>query len=86
MKGRVFGGSATISPSTNLLCVENESGKLTVYDLNTMEKRQQIIFSSPVSLVRFTEDGRRLFVLTSNQTVYLLDASSFAADAATAKQ
>jgi hypothetical protein len=86
MKGRVFGGYATVSPAANLLCVENESGKLAVYDLNTMEKRGQITFSSPVALVRFTEDGKRLFVLTSNQTAYVLDTNETTKGAATAKQ
>jgi hypothetical protein len=86
IKGRVFGGYATISPVGDLLCVENESGKLTIYDLKTMEKREQIIFSSPVALVRFTEDGRRLFVLTSNQTAYLLDTTAIARSPAVAAQ
>ena len=83
LKGRVFGGYATVSPAGNLLCVENESGKLAVYDLRTMEKRDQFVFSSPVSLVRFSRDGRQLFVLTSNQTAYMLDTSALA-DAASA--
>lgn len=78
LKGRVFGGYAAVSTVNNLLCVENESGKLAVYDLNTMEKRDSFTFSSPVALVRFSEDGRRLFILTSNQTAYLLDASQLA--------
>lgn len=76
LKGRAFGGYATVSPTNNLLCVENESGKLAIYDLNNMEKRDEFVFSNPVSLVRFSADSRRLFVLTSNQNVYLLDVSS----------
>jgi WD40 repeat protein len=76
MKGRVFGSFATVSPVAGLLCVENESGQLTVYSLETMEKRDQFTFSSPVSLIRFSQDGRRLFVLTSNQVAYQLDVSS----------
>jgi hypothetical protein len=41
-----------------------------------MEKLDQFTFTSPVSLIRFSQDGRRLFVLTSNQVTYLLDVSS----------
>jgi hypothetical protein len=85
LKGRVFGGYATVAPAGNLLCVENESGKLAVYDLNTMEKRDEFIFSSPVSLVRFSRDGRQLFVLTSNQTAYLLDTAVLANAASAVK-
>jgi Peptidase family M48 len=78
-KGRVFGGSATVSLAKNLLGVENERGKLALYDLNTMDKRDEFVFSSPISMFRFSPDGSRLFVLTVNQTVYLLDVSSTAA-------
>ncbi len=76
LKGRVFGGSATVSLDKNLLGVENERGKLALYDLNTMDKRDEFVFSSPLSMFRFSPDGSRLFVLTVNQTVYLLDVSS----------
>jgi WD40 repeat protein len=79
LKGRAFGGSATLSLAKNLLGVENESGKLALYDLNTMDKLDEFVFSSPISMFRFSPDGSRLFVLTANQTVYLLDVSSTAA-------
>ena len=65
-----------------LLCVENEVGKLAVYDLDTLEKRDELVFSSPISMLRFSLDGRRLFVLTVNQTAYVMDVSSVAAAAA----
>jgi len=77
-KGRVFGAYATVSPASKLLCVENESGKLAVYDLATMEKRDEFIFTRPISMLRFSQDGKRLFVLTVGQTVYILDVSSIA--------
>ena len=77
-KGRVFGGYATVSQVSRLLCVENESGKIAVYDLESMEKRDEFSFSSPISMLRFSQDGRRLFVLTAAQTVYVLDVSALA--------
>jgi WD40 repeat protein len=77
-KGRVFGAYAAVSPASKLLCVENESGKLAVYDLATMEKRDEFIFTRPISMLRFSQDGKRLFVLTTAQTVYILDVSSIA--------
>jgi Putative Zn-dependent protease, contains TPR repeats len=75
-KGKVFGGHAAISPESRLLAVENEAGKLTIYDLASMEKRDQLIFSSPVSLARFSADGRKLFALTANQAAYVLDVAT----------
>src|SRR6185503_8656604 len=77
-QGRVFGAFATVSQASKLLCVENESGKLAVYDLETMEKRDEFTFTRPISMLRFSQDGRRLFVLTTAQTVYILDVSSLA--------
>ncbi len=77
-KGKVFGGKAAISSVSRLLCVENESGQLILYDLGSMGERDRFTFSSPVSLARFSPDGKSLFVLTARQTVYLLDVSSLA--------
>ncbi|HST20922.1 MAG TPA: hypothetical protein VLR90_07385, partial [Blastocatellia bacterium] len=75
-KGKVFGSRAVVNQSGKLLCVENESGQLAIYDLTSMEKRDQFIFSSSVSLVRFSPEGKSLFVLTANQTAYVLDMSA----------
>jgi WD40 repeat protein len=74
--GQVIGGHATVSKNSGLLCVENEKGQLTIYELATMQKRDEFSFSSPVSLARFSNDGKRLFVLTTSHTVYVLDVSS----------
>jgi len=75
-RGRIFGGYATISLEAGLLCVENEVGKIALYSLDSFERRDEMVFSSPISMLQFSSDGRRLFVLTVNQTVYLLDVSS----------
>ena len=72
LKGRLFGAHATVNRQNGLLCVENESGKLAVYDLATMQKRDEFIFSSPVSWLQFNPDGSKLLVLTANQTAYVL--------------
>ncbi|HKY03310.1 MAG TPA: hypothetical protein VJQ56_00375, partial [Blastocatellia bacterium] len=77
-KGKMFGERAALNQASNLLCVENERGQLTLYDLGTMEKRDEFIFSSPVMLTRFSGDGKSLFVLTAGQTAYVLDLTSAA--------
>jgi hypothetical protein len=76
MLGRVFGENPEISVEKNLLCAESGRGKLTLYDLKTLEKKGQFVFSHPVSLMRFSDDGKQLFVLTANQMTYLLDLSA----------
>jgi WD40 repeat protein len=78
LKGRVFGAFATISQATKLLCVENERSKIAVYDLETMEKRDEFSFPNRISMMRYSQDGRRLFVLTRDQTFYVLDMSGIA--------
>ena len=86
LKGRAFGDRAAVSEASGLLCVENESGQLSIYSLATMEKRDQFVFSHFVSFARFSTDGRRLLVLTANQNFYLLDVSSLANPSPTDKQ
>ncbi len=77
-KGRVFGGHAVIGGmegQSGLMCVENERGKLTVYDLDSLEKRDEFSFTHPVSLTSFSQDGKKLFVLTASQSVYVLNVN-----------
>jgi len=73
--GHVFGSRATLSPTAALLCVENESGQLNLYDLNTLEKRGQISLGDRVKMVRFSSDGKRLAVLTANQILSTFDVA-----------
>jgi len=82
-RGRLFGGKAAASGKCNLLCVENEKGQLTLYDLASLEKRKQFTFTSPVAWAQFSADGRRPFVLTDDQTAFTFDgaAASTAAQA-----
>ncbi len=82
-KGKFFGHRPAVSKASNLLSVENESGQLTVYDLSTMEKRDQFTFSGPVALTQFSPDGKRLFVLTASQTAYVLNLAPAAKTAQT---
>jgi len=74
--GRFFGEYAAVSLENDLLCIENEIGKLAVYYLKTGEKRDEFVFSNPISMLRFIDKGNRLFVLTSNQFAYVLDVSA----------
>ncbi|MGH9863674.1 MAG: M48 family metalloprotease [Candidatus Acidiferrales bacterium] len=75
LKGRVFGQRAEVAATVGLLCVENERGSLALYDLKSFEKRAQLDFADALSFFQFSPSGRQLFVLTANQTAYLLDVS-----------
>jgi hypothetical protein len=50
-------------------------GKLAIYDLASLEKRDEFAFTRPVSLSWFSQDGKKLFLLTANQSVYVLNAA-----------
>jgi WD40 repeat protein len=71
--GRVFGSRAIVSPTGQLFAVENGPGHLTLYDVATLKKRESYVFSHSVTLSRFSPDGARLFVLTSDQATYVID-------------
>lgn len=75
-KGRIFGDYGTVCPNGKLHCVTNESGKLNLYDVATLQNIEQFVFTSSVTLVEFSEDGKKLIVLTSNQTAHVFDISS----------
>jgi hypothetical protein len=79
--GRVFGVSGDLSPAAGLLAVENERGVITFYSLPSLEKRGSLVFSSPLSVLQFSGDGKRLFVLTGAQQAYLFDAAAAASSA-----
>ncbi|MFN2414091.1 MAG: M48 family metalloprotease [Pyrinomonadaceae bacterium] len=75
-RGKFFGRAPAISKVAGLLSVETERGQLTLFDLSTGERRERYDFSSPVSLAHFSDDGKRLLVLTADQTVYVLDLTA----------
>jgi len=79
LRGRVFGNHAVLSPAAGAFVVENGPGTLTVYDAVTLRRKDAYSFSHNVSVTSFSPDGRRLFVLTADQTAYVLDLTAGAA-------
>jgi WD40 repeat protein len=75
-KGHFFGTSPLASSAAGLLAMENQAGQVSLYDLVTAQLRQRYVFSDPVSLMRFSPDGKRFFVLTANQDVYIFDTQA----------
>jgi WD40 repeat protein len=73
---KVFGRLALVSSSAGVLATENEAGQLLIYDLATMEKRDELLFNSTIAMKRFSDDGKRLFVLTAAQTAYVFEVAA----------
>jgi WD40 repeat protein len=74
MLGKFFGRVSEISSGPNpILCIERSKGRLELYQPGNRIPSTKLQFSWPTSLVRFTPDGKQLFVLTSDQAAYLID-------------
>ena len=79
-KGTVMGHSPEVSSGSDLLTVRTERGELELYDLSNVQKRSSYDFESPVAFDGFSQDGKRLVVLTSDQVIYVLDPAARRAD------
>jgi len=73
LRHRFFGSNAAMNPRLNQVIVENYPGELTVYDLATGNTQARLRFNSGAAFVRFSLDGKKLFVLTVGQTAYAFD-------------
>lgn len=73
LRHRFFGAHAAMNPSGNQVIVENYPGELTLYDLATGNTQARFRFKSAAAFVRFSLDGKKLFVLTAGQVTYAFD-------------
>lgn len=80
-----FGDRPRLSNSGQLLAFENGKGHLLVYDLKTRKRANEYYFTEPIVAKLFSQDGKKLLVLLSDQTVFHLDIGT-TADATAAKQ
>ena len=74
-KAKWFGYRPQISRNGDRLCLANGRGKLAVYDLRTLKQTKEFLFADRVSADLFSEDGKRLFVLTNDQTSFILEVA-----------
>ncbi|MGC1105176.1 MAG: M48 family metalloprotease [Candidatus Acidiferrales bacterium] len=73
LAGRLFGTHPAVSDSGGYLVLEGQPGTLSVYDLATLEKREDISFGLPLSFYQFVDKGSKLFAVTADQTAYLFN-------------
>jgi hypothetical protein len=79
---RWFGYRPQISRNGQRLCLANGRGHLVVYDLQSLRQIDELYFSNSISVQYLSEDGKKLFVLTNDQTAFQFDISSEALKAA----
>ena len=75
-KAKWFGANPQISSPGEWLCLANGTGHLVIYDLRTLKQAGDLSFANHVSGYAFSEDGKRLLVLTDDQTVFVFDAAT----------
>jgi hypothetical protein len=73
LKGYAFGGDAVVNAASGLMAVDVGGGRLALYDMASMKRRDEFTFVRPIQLIAFTPDGSRLFVLTQDQTTFVLE-------------
>jgi hypothetical protein len=79
--GVVFGNSPVANAPRNLLATRNDRWHVTLRDLDTLQKKDEFGFASPVATMRFSSDGNKLYVLTQDQTFFILSTGASAAPA-----
>jgi len=75
-KGHFFGYDVKVNATAGVIAVSNSTGQLQLYDLSTAQLRHDYKFPSAVAYKSFSQDGRRLFAFTRDQTAYILDLSA----------
>ena len=75
-KSHVFGDYPAVSEAAAAFSVGTVNGELNLYDLPGGQLRRQYKFHVPVAYQKFSSDGKKLFVLTRDQTAYVLDLTS----------
>jgi len=85
-RARWFGDSPKLSEHGDRLCLANGRTHLLVYDVKTLKQTNEYFFADPVVLRIFSEDGKRLLVMTSDQTLFVLDLAQGEATSALARQ
>lgn len=78
-RGRAFGQYAAPSDAAGLVCIQNESTEVDCYDAATMEHRAEIRLAASVRVLRFSDDGRRLLIVTSDQVAKIFDTAALRA-------
>ena len=69
----IFGLRPKIHAASNQMTVSTATGELDLYDLGSVRLKRQYNFPASVIYERFSPDGKRLFVLTRDQTAFTLD-------------
>jgi WD40 repeat protein len=74
--GHVFGQAPVISSTGGVFAVTTSEGEMKVYGLADSQLWRTYRFPVSIAYKKFSPDGKRLFVLTRDQTAYVLDLAA----------
>ncbi len=74
--GTFFGSGPVVSPTGDLLAVQNERGQLQFYELPSLKRAAQLSFSGSIAMNAFSADGARFLVFTDDQNIYRFDSTA----------
>jgi hypothetical protein len=83
--GSAFGTPLDVARNGTMVAVQNVAGRLTIYSLPLMRRLDEVTFTSQAELARFHADDTRLFVLTGDQTAYVLKVGPFSGSSSQAR-
>ena len=72
----LFGLSPALHAGTRQLAISTATGELDLYELGNPQVKREYQFPTSVAYKTFSSDGKRLFVLTRDQTAYILDLTA----------
>jgi len=72
LQGYAVGYEPIVNTTAGLLAVSTGGGRIVLYDLKTLRRRDQLTFTREIPLKAFNADGTRLFVLTDDQRAHVL--------------
>jgi Peptidase family M48 len=85
-KAKWFGYHPEISRNGERLCLLNGRGRLLVYDLRSLKQIRDFSFASHISAETFSDDAKKLLVLTDDQTAFVIDVSGAPSTATAARR
>jgi hypothetical protein len=83
LRHRFFGGNAAINPQKNQIAVENLSGEVALYDLDTGDRQANFVINGSAAFFRYNLEGNKLIVLSDAQSVYAFDLNKVVAQKTT---
>ena len=75
LKAKLVGNKPAANGLSSLLALDEGAGKLALYDAHTGAKLDELLFPDQIAYSHFSDDGKRLLVLTQNQLAFVLDVS-----------